>query len=62
MIDAPNSFTRYQPKDKTSPEYKGIGAIHTAHHELGHALLHDDEAVHVDHETGAITRHDGDHF
>lgn len=60
--DAPSSFTRYEPKNHGTPENVGVDAVQTTHHELGHALIHDDERAHVDHEMGAVTRHDGDYW
>jgi hypothetical protein len=60
--DAPTTFTRYQPKSSGTPSSIGIDAIQTVHHELGHALLHDDEDAHHAHKMGAVTKYDGDYY
>lgn len=62
IVDAPSTFTRYEPKDDSTAAGKGIDAIQTTHHELGHAFLHDDENNHVDHEMGAATKYDGNYW
>ncbi|MGZ0747127.1 hypothetical protein [Haloparvum sp. AD34] len=59
--DAPTTFTRYEPKDDGTAEGIALDAIQTVHHELGHALLHDDEDAHRDHEMGAVTKYDGNY-
>jgi len=56
MVDAPSSFTRYEPADQGTAEAKALDAIQTLTHEMGHAFLHDDEDVHPDHNYGAVTK------
>lgn len=62
MVDAPSSFTRYEPADQGTAKAKALDAIQTLNHELGHAFVHDDEDVHTDHNLGAVTKMGTDHY